>query len=152
MLLNVNNIRQLNARNEEMSYQIIVKSIEKFFSDLVRNYGILNQRYILIDSSYLPYQYLSISVIYKLVSLLEKQLGYYIIIQKVDNRTSGYSRGDLIQIYLFDPLDYSDEDVNVTVNSMVSQTIYSTFNGYNNIDGKLGKSGYLDCSQTKYII
>ncbi len=152
MLLNVEHIRQLNARNEKMSYMIIQKSIEKFFNDLIRNYGILNQRYILIDSSYLPYQYLSVSVIQNIIILLEKELGYYIIIQKVDNRTVGYNKGDLIQIYLFDPLDYSEHDVNVMTNSVVSQTLYSTFTGYNNIKGDIQKENYLQCQKTKYLL
>lgn len=152
MLLNVEHIRQLNSRDENMAYMIIQKSIEKFFYDLVRNYGTLNQRYILLDSSYLPYQYLSIPVIERVILLLEKELGYAIIVQKTDNRAQGYAIGDLIQIYLFDPIDYSENDVNVTTNSVVSQTLYSSFTGYNNLNGNLKKENYLSCNQVKYLI
>ena len=81
MLLSVDNIRQLNLKTTQMSYNIIEKCIEKFFNDLVRYYGILNQKHINLDSSYLPYQYLSIEVIEKVIDLLENKLGYAIIIQ-----------------------------------------------------------------------
>ena len=152
MLLNIEHIRQLNSKNEDMSYMIIQKSLERFFYDLMRNYGVLNQRYILIDSSYIPYQHLSINIIERIIYLLEKELGYSIIVQKVDNRAEGYVSGDLIQIYLFDPLDFSEHDVNVITNSITSQTIYSGFTGYNNITGNMKRSSYLMCNNTKYLL
>lgn len=152
MLLNIDHIRQLNAKNEDMSYMIIQKSLERFFYDLMRNYGVLNQRYILIDSSYIPYQHLSVSIIERIIYLLEKELGYTIIVQKVDNRAQGYIKGDLIQIYLFDPSDFSEHDVNVITNSITSQTIYSGFTGYNNINGDTKKDRYLTCNECKYLL
>lgn len=152
MLLNIEHIRQLNSKNEDMSYMIIQKSLERFFYDLMRNYGVLNQRYILIDSSYIPYQHLSINIIERIIYLLEKELGYSIIVQKVDNRAEGYVSGDLIQIYLFDPLDFSEHDVNVITNSITSQTIYSGFTGYNNITGNMKRDSYLTCNNTKYLL
>lgn len=152
MLLNIEHIRQLNSKNEDMSYMIIQKSLERFFYDLMRNYGVLNQRYILIDSSYIPYQHLSINIIERIIYLLEKELGYSIIVQKVDNRAEGYVSGDLIQIYLFDPQDFSEHDVNVITNSITSQTIYSGFTGYNNITGNMKRDSYLTCNNTKYLL
>ena len=152
MLLNIEHIRQLNSKNEDMSYMIIQKSLERFFYDLMRNYGVLNQRYILIDSSYIPYQHLSINIIERIIYLLEKELGYSIIVQKVDNRALGYVDGDLIQIYLFDPLDFNEQDVNVITNSITSQTIYSGFTGYNNITGNMKRDSYLTCNNTKYLL
>lgn len=152
MLLNIEHIRQLNSKNEDMSYMIIQKSLERFFYDLMRNYGVLNQRYILVDSSYIPYQHLSINIIERIIHLFEKELGYTIIVQKVDNRADGYVIGDLIQIYLFDPIDFSEHDVNVITNSITSQTIYSGFTGYNNITGNMKKSSYLTCKDTKCLL
>lgn len=152
MLLNIEHIRQLNSKNEDMSYMIIQKSLERFFYDLMRNYGVLNQRYILVDSSYIPYQHLSINIIERIIYLFEKELGYTIIVQKVDNRADGYVNGDLIQIYLFDPIDFSEHDVNVITNSITSQTIYSGFTGYNNITGNMKKSSYLTCNDTKRLL
>ena len=152
MLLNIEHIRQLNSKNEDMSYMIIQKSLERFFYDLMRNYGVLNQRYILIDSSYIPYQHLSINIIERIIYLLEKELGYSIIVQIVDNRAEGYVSGDLIQNYLFDPQDFSEHDVNVITNSITSQTIYSGFTGYNNITGNMKRSSYLMYNNTKYLL
>ncbi len=152
MLLNVNDIRKLNAKSPELSYMIIEKCIEKFFTDLLRYNGVLNQKYIILDSTYLPYQYLSIEIIEKIIDLLEKQLGYAIIIQKLDNSTyNGYKKGDLIQIMLFDPLNYDEEEVNIKANSVNCQTLYSTFNSFNNLDGKYTKISYLDCKEFNYM-
>ena len=58
----------------------------------------------------------------------------------------------MIQIYLFDPLDFNEQDVNVITNSITSQTIYSGFTGYNNINGNMKKDKYLFCPQTKYLL
>lgn len=150
MLLSVNDIRQLNKRTPEMSYMIIEKCIEKFFTDLLRYHGVLNQNYILIDSTYLPYQYLSIEVIEKVIYLLEKELGFSVVVQKMDNDTyNGFSKGDLIQILLFDPLDFDESEANVQLNSTHHQTLYSTFNGYNNLRGEIKGNKYLDTTGYK---
>ena len=148
MLLTVENIRQLNMKTPEMSYNIIEKCIEKFFNDLIRYYGILNQKHINLDSSYLPYQYLSIEVIEKIIDLLENKLGYAIIVQKMDNKTTmGFKPGDLIQILLYDPLDYDEGDVNLQVNGINSQALYSTFHEFNNLDGSIKEPKYLLCDK-----
>ena len=150
MLLSVNDIRELNKRTPEMSYMIIEKCIEKFFTDLLRYHGVLNQNYILIDSTYLPYQYLSIEVIEKVIYLLENELGFSVVIQKMDNDTyNGFSKGDLIQILLFDPLDFDELEANVQLNSTHHQTLYSTFNGYNNLRGDIKSKQYLDTTGYK---
>lgn len=150
MLLNVNDIRKLNQRTPEMSYMIVEKCIEKFFTDLLRYHGVLQQNYILIDSTYLPYQYLSVEVIEKVIYLLEKELGYSVIVQKMDNSTyNGFRKGDLIQIMLFDPLDYDELEANIKSNSMHNQTLYSTFNGYNNLRGDKSGNNYLDVAKSK---
>lgn len=150
MLLSVDNIRQLNQKTIQMSYNIIEKCIEKFFNDLVRYYGILNQKHINLDSSYLPYQYLSIEVIEKVIDLLENKLGYAIIIQKMDNKTIlGFRPGDLIQILLYDPLDYDEADVNLQVNGVNTQALYSTFHNFNNLDGRMQNPQYLLCDNFK---
>ena len=146
MLLTVDNIRQLNQKTTQMSYNIIEKCIEKFFNDLVRYYGILNQKHINLDSSYLPYQYLSVEVIEKVIDLLENKLGYAIIIQKMDNKTIlGFKPGDLIQILLYDPLDYDEADVNLQVNGVNTQALYSTFHDFTNLDGNMQNPQYLLC-------
>ncbi len=150
MLLSVNDIRKLNERTPEMSYMIVEKCIEKFFTDLLRYHGVLNQNYILIDSTYLPYQYLSIEVIEKVIHLLEKELGFSVVVQKMDNGTfNGFNKGDLIQIILFDPLNFDELEANIKCNSTHHQTLYSTFNGYNNLYGEHKDNKYLDVSGYK---
>ena len=145
MLLNVEDLRKLNQRSPEMSYMIVEKCIEKYFTDLLRYQGILHQNYILIDSTYLPWQYLSQEVIEKIVYKLEKELGYFVVVQKMDNDSyNGFKPGDVIQMLLFDPLNFDKDEVNVAVNSVHHQTLYSTFSEYNNIDGHIKKSEYLD--------
>lgn len=146
MLLNINDIRKLNSKNEDMSYVIVEKCIEKFFNDLVKCYGILNQNFILIDSAYLPYQYLSVSVIEKIIILLECNLGYSIIVQKLNNNNKGYINGDLIQILLFDPDDYKEDEVNIQLNSITAPALYSTFNEFNNLYGTVKEEIYMTCN------
>ena len=64
----------------------------------------------------------------------------------MDNKTIlGFRPGDLIQILLYDPLDYDEADVNLQVNGVNTQALYSTFHDFNNLDGKIQNPQYLLC-------
>lgn len=148
MLIDVNKMRLLKTNNPEMRYKLVKQNIERFFRDYIYYYNVYDRKELIIDSGYLPYHYLDEIVINKLIDLLEKELGYGIIIMKTTNiNKNGYEKGDLINIRLFDSQNSDPKDIDDYFNLKMFQPLYSTFHNYYNISGEnehLNKS-YVSC-------
>ena len=131
-----------------MKFKLLKPNIERFFRDYIYYFNLYEREELIIDSGYLPYHYLDETVLAKVVDLLEKELGYSIIIMKTTNINQlGYQKGDLINIRLFDPKNANPKDIDDYFNLKMFQPLYSTFHSYNNIQGKLKNNvSYLSCS------
>lgn len=148
MLIDVNKMRLLKNDNPEMKYKLIKQNIERFFRDYIYYYNVYDGKELIIDSGYLPYHYLDEIVLNKLIDLLEKELGYGIIMMKTTNiNKQGYEKGDLINIRLFDSQNTNPKDVDDYFNLKMFQPLYSTFHNYYNISGENEQSfnGYVSC-------
>ncbi|MDD3303702.1 MAG: hypothetical protein PHP54_02165 [Clostridia bacterium] len=147
MLINVEKMRLLKNDSPEMKYSLIKTNIERFFRDYIYYYNVYDGKELIIDSGYLPYHYLDNSVIEKIVTLLEDELGYSVIVVKTTNTSKqGYQKGDLINIRLFDKNQATAKEVDDYFNLKMFQPLYSSFHSFNNIngDGKF-ESSYMSC-------
>ena len=137
MMLTMDNLRSLKkVDNSEGKYKLIEKNIERYFRDLIYYFNIYDREELIIESGYLPYHYLDSGVIDKIIDLLENELGYAIIIVKINNITkSGYEYGDLLNIKLFDPQNINLKEVDNFFNLKMYQPLYSTYHNFKNLDG-----------------
>lgn len=152
MLIDVEKMRLLKTDNAEMKFKLLKPNIERFFRDYIYYYNIYDRNELIIDSGYLPYHYLDATVLDKLIALLEKELGYNIIIMKTTNvEKSGYQKGDLINIRLFDIKNTTPKEVDDYFNLKMFQPLYSSFHNYYNINGeeKVKDKPYLSCMDSK---
>ncbi|MEG1059122.1 MAG: hypothetical protein RSE00_02840 [Clostridia bacterium] len=85
MLINVEKMRMLKTRDPEVRFKLVHQNLERFFRDYIYYYNVYDRDELIIDSGYLPYHYLDTLVLQKVVKLLEKDLGYAIIIVKTTN-------------------------------------------------------------------
>lgn len=147
VLINVEKMRMLKSNSSEMKYRLIKQNIERFFRDCIYYYNIYEAKELIIDAGYLPYHYLDYDVLNSIINLLEKELGYKIIIMKISNITKkGYQKGDLINIRLFDIKTADPKDIDDYFNLKMFQPLYSSFHNYYNIDGKLDVDNtYMSC-------
>lgn len=154
MLIDVKSMRLLKTRDTETKYRLIEQNIERFFRDYIFYYNVYDRKELIIDSGYLPYHYLDLEVLNLLIDLLEKKLGYGIIIMKTTNTTKlGYEYGDLINIRLFDPLEVDIKDADVYFNMSMFQPLYSTFHNFNNIKiNPEKKPEYLTCANYNFAL
>ena len=144
-------MRLLKTDNPEMRYKLVKQNIERFFRDYIYYYNVYDRQELIIDSGYLPFHYLDEIVLNKLIGLLEKELGYGIIIMKTTNINKiGYEKGDLINIRLFDGQNSDPKDIDNYFNLKMFQPVYSTFHNYYNISGEneLKDKTYLSCLDT----
>lgn len=150
MLIDVNKMRLLKTNNPETRYKLIKQNIERFFRDYIYYYNVYDRDELIIDSGYLPFHYLDEIVLNKLIDLLEKELGYGIIIMKTTNiNKNGYEKGDLINIRLFDSQTANPKDIDDYFNLKMFQPLYSTFHNYYNISGEYNQNTYLSCLDFK---
>lgn len=154
MLINVEKMRMLKSNNAEMRFKLIKQNIERFFRDCIYYYNIYESKELIIDAGYLPYHYLDEEVLNKIINLLEKELGYNIIIMKITNTTKkGYQKGDLINIRLFDIKTASPKDIDDYFNLKMFQPLYSSFHNYYNISGENeGITSYMSCLKSNDIL
>lgn len=148
MLIDVNKMRLLKNENPEMKYKLVKQNIERFFRDYIYYYNVYDRDELIIDSGYLPYHYLDEVVLNKLINLLEKELGYGIIMMKTTNiNKQGYEKGDLINIRLFDMQTANSKDIDDYFNLKMFQPLYSTFHNFYNISGEneYSNKGYISC-------
>lgn len=146
MLIDINTMRNLKVDSVEVKYKLIKQNIERFFRDYIYYYNIYEGKELIIDSGYLPFHYLNNEVILKIISLLEVELGYSVIVVKTTNVLElGYKQGDLINIRLFDLEETSVKELDEYFNLRMYQAIYSTSHDFNNILGDIDKSNYLSC-------
>lgn len=138
MLINVENMRMLKNKNAETRFSLIKKNLERFFRDYIYYFNVYDRSELIIDHGYLPFHYLDSEVIEKVIDLLERELGYGVIVMKINNTTKiGYQYGDMINIRLFDIKETTAKDVDNYFNQISYQPLYSTFHGYKNINGEL---------------
>ncbi len=148
MLIDVEKMRLLKSDNPEVRYKLVKQNIERFFRDYIYYYNVYDRNELIIDSGYLPFHYLDEIVLNKIIGLLEKELGYGIIIMKTTNiNKQGYEKGDLINIRLFDKQTANYKEVDDYFNLKMFQPLYSTFHNYYNIDGSIIETSksYLSC-------
>ena len=149
MLIDVEKMRMLKTNNSEMKFKLIKPNIERFFRDYIYYFNIYDRDELIIDSGYLPWHYLDEKVINMIINLLEKELGYNIIVMKTTNTSqNGYRRGDLINIRLFDRLNTTIKEVDEYFNMKMYQPLYSSFHNYSNISGIDKQPSYLSCINT----
>ena len=144
MLISVEKMRLLKSESPEMKFKLLKPNIERFF---IYYYNLYDRDELIIDSGYLPYHYLDEKVLEKVIDLLEKELGYSIIIVKTTNVDQiGYKQGDLINIRLFDPKNSDPKAIDDYFNLKVYQPLYSSMHNFNNIRGENTKmTSYLSC-------
>lgn len=149
MLIDVEKMRLLRTDTTEMKYKLLKTNIERFFRDYIYYFNVYEGKELIIDSGYLPFHYLDRDVLPRIVSLLEKELGYDIIMMKTTNvNKQGYIKGDLINIRLFDRQIATPKEVDDYFNLKIFQPLYSTFHQYDNIDGEAqNDSSYLKCQE-----
>ena len=148
MLIDVNTMRKLKVDDTMVKYKLIKQNIERFFRDYIYYFNIYERDELIIDSGYLPYHYLDNEVLNKIISLLEVELGYAIIIMKITNTfEKGYKKGDLINIRLFDLEKATYKELDDYFNLRMYQAIYSTMHNYNNILGEIVEETYLSCKE-----
>lgn len=153
MLIDINTMRNLKVDNAEVRYKLIKQNIERFFRDYIYYYNIYDGKELIIDSGYLPYHYLDNNVLLKIITLLEVELGYSVIIVKTTNvLEKGYQKGDLINIRLFDMNETSIKDLDDYFNLRMYQAIYSTSHNYNNILGEMEGFNYLSCESNLNLL
>lgn len=147
MLISVDKMRLLKSESPEMKFKLLKPNIERFFRDYIYYFNLYDRDELIIDSGYLPYHYLDENVLSKVVDLLEKELGYAIIIVKTTNTNQiGYKPGDLINIRLFDPKNSNPKDIDDYFNLKMFQPLYSSMHNYNNIHGSLDSiHSYVSC-------
>lgn len=149
MLIDVEKMRMLKTNNSEMKFKLIKPNIERFFRDYIYYFNIYDRDELIIDSGYLPWHYLDENVINMIIDLLEKELGYNIIIMKTTNTNQkGYKRGDLINIRLFDSKNTTSKEVDDYFNMKIYQPLYSSFHNYYNVSGNNQEPSYLSCLNT----
>lgn len=155
VLISVDKMRLLKSDNPEMKFKLLKPNIERFFRDYIYYFNLYDRDELIIDSGYLPYHYLDETVLQKIIDLLEKELGYAIIIVKTTNINKiGYKPGDLINIRLFDPKNSNPKDIDDYFNLKIFQPLYSSMHSYNNINGELeNTSSYMSClNLPKYFL
>lgn len=147
MLIDVEKMRALKNNTPEVKFKLIKQNIERFFRDYIYYYNIYDRKELIIDAGYLPYHYLDEEVLKRIISLLEKELGYSIIIMKITNvDKKGYQKGDLINIRLFDNQSATYKEVDDYFNLKMFQPLYSSLHNYYNIAGEdENKISYLSC-------
>ncbi len=148
-------MRLLKSNNPEVRYKLVKQNIERFFRDYIYYYNVYDRNELIIDSGYLPFHYLDEIVLNKIIGLLEKELGYGIIIMKTTNINKiGYEKGDLINIRLFDKQTANSKDIDDYFNLKMFQPLYSTFHNYYNIDGSINETSksYLSCKDMNNIM
>lgn len=147
MLIDVERLRMLKTDNPEMKFKLIKQNLERFFRDYIYYFNVYDREELIIDAGYLPYHYLDEEVLRKIISLLEEELGYAIIIVKITNvNQKGFKKGDLINIRLFDPKTALPKDIDDYFNLKMFQPIYSSLHHYSNISGdKVEEKTYLSC-------
>jgi len=149
VLIDVEKMRMLKTNNSEMKFKLVKPNIERFFRDYIYYFNIYDREELIIDSGYLPWHYLDEKVIDKIIDLLEKELGYNIIIMKTTNTNQmGYKRGDLINIRLFDRKNTTSKEVDDYFNMKIYQPLYSSFHNYYNVSGTTEEPSYLSCLNT----
>ncbi len=137
MLIDVNKMRLLKSDNPEMKFKLVKSNIERFFRDYIYYYNVYDRKELIIDSGYLPFHYLDEIVLNKIIDLLEKELGYGIIMVKTTNiNKKGYQKDDLINIRLFDSKTADPKDIDDYFNLKMFQPLYSTYHNYYNISGE----------------
>lgn len=149
MLIDVEKMRLLRTDTTEMKYKLLKTNIERFFRDYIYYFNVYEGKELIIDSGYLPFHYLDRDVLPRIVTLLEKELGYDIIMMKTTNvNKQGYIKGDLINIRLFDRQIATPKEVDDYFNLKIFQPLYSTFHQYDNIDGETqNESSYIKCQE-----
>ena len=157
MLINVEKMRMLKTKDPEVRFKLIRQNLDRFFRDYIYYYNVYDRDELIIDSGYLPYHYLDEIVMKKIIDLLEKELGYAIIIMKTTNTNKiGYFYGDLINIRLFDTKSSKSKDIDDYFNLKLFQPLYSSLHDYYNINGELeSQKKYLSCldnSNNKYLL
>jgi hypothetical protein len=147
VLINVERMRMLKTRDPEVRFKLIKKNLERFFRDYIYYYNVYDRDELIIDSGYLPYHYLDQDVLDRIISLLENELGYSIIIMKTTNTNKiGYIKDDLINIRLFDRELTDPKTADDYFNLKMFQPLYSSFHNYYNIDGSQEYTkSYLSC-------
>lgn len=146
MLIDVEKMRMLKTDNPNMKFKLIKQNLERFFRDYIYYYNVYDRTELIIDAGYLPYHYLDIEVINKIISLLEEELGYSIIIMKITNTDQiGYKKGDLINIRLFDRKVVTPKEVDDYFNLKMFQPLYSSFHNYTNLAGDIKTDSYVSC-------
>lgn len=155
MLIDVNKMRLLKSDNPEMRFKLVKQNIERFFRDYIYYYNVYDRKELIIDSGYLPFHYLDEIVLNKIINLLEKELGYGIIMMKTTNiNKKGYQKDDLINIRLFDSKTADPKDIDDYFNLKMFQPLYSTYHNYYNISGEDEKkeASYLSCLEVGNVI
>lgn len=146
MLINVEKMRMLRNENSSMKFSLIKQNLERFFRDYIYYYNVYEGKELIIDAGYLPYHYLDELVLKQIISLLEVELGYKIIIMKITNTNQkGYRKGDLINIRLFDTKIATSKEVDDYFNLKMFQPLYSSFHQYENINGDKKIESYASC-------
>jgi hypothetical protein len=147
LLIDVEKMRALKNNTPEVKFKLIKQNLERFFRDYIYYYNIYDRKELIIDAGYLPYHYLDEEVLKRIISLLEKELGYSIIIMKITNvDKKGYQQGDLINIRLFDNQNATYKEVDDYFNLKMFQPLYSSLHNYYNINGvEESKVSYLSC-------
>lgn len=148
MLIDVNKMRMLKSDNPEMRFKLVKSNIERFFRDYIYYYNVYDRKELIIDSGYLPFHYLDEIVLNKIINLLEKELGYGIIMVKTTNiNKKGYQKDDLINIRLFDSKTADPKDIDDYFNLKMFQPLYSTYHNYYNISGdnENKEMSYMSC-------
>lgn len=153
MLIDVNKMRMLKSDDPEVRFKLVKQNIERFFRDYIYYFNVYDRKELIIDSGYLPFHYLDEPVLNKIINLLEKELGYGIIIMKTTNvNKNGYEKGDLINIRLFDSQTTNAKEVDDYFNLKMFQPLYSTYHNYYNIAGNIEKENtqtYISCMDNK---
>ncbi|MEG0073519.1 MAG: hypothetical protein RR922_03475 [Clostridia bacterium] len=147
MLINVESMRMLKTKNTDTKFSLVKQNIERFFRDYIYYFNVYERDEIIIDQGYLPFHYLDEEVIKKVIQLLETELGYGVVILKVNNvNKPGYHYGDMLNIRLYDLKNTSVKDVDDYFNLTSYQSLYSTFHGYYNVGGLLEpEKQYFSC-------
>lgn len=140
-------MRLLKSESPEMKFKLLKPNIERFFRDYIYYFNIYDRDELIIDSGYLPYHYLDEIVLRKVIDLLEKELGYSIIMVKTTNiNKQGYIPGDLINIRLFDPKCANPKDIDDYFNLKMFQPLYSSMHKFDNISGNGNNlCSYMSC-------
>ncbi len=146
MLIDVEKMRMLKTDNPDMKFKLVKQNLERFFRDYIYYFNVYDRTELIIDAGYLPYHYLDVEVINRVISLLEEELGYSIIIVKISNTDQiGYKKGDLINIRLFDRKTATPKEVDDYFNLKMFQPIYSSLHNFCNMDGAVKADSYISC-------